>query len=228
MKIDLDKYNNKFVVYLLTSPSGKQYCGYSSDIKQRWKTASAYSGCTKIWNAIQKYGWENIKKEILYVFDNEQEALQKEIETIQEKDLINKGYNILTGGNIPPHGKQYLTPEGLKRLQLNGKRLANEIWSNPEKAAYAKQRMSEVAKKRADSMTEEERKQVYGAHNIGRTPSNAKPIYQIDKDTNKIIAEFKSAGEAAISLGINNSANIRRTANGTGKTAYGYKWRWKE
>lgn len=31
-----------------------------------------------------------------------------------------------------------------------------------------------------------------------------------------------------LSLDSNSSANIRRTARGTGKSAYGYAWRWKE
>ena len=34
---DLSQYNGKFVVYLMTFPNGKKYCGYSSNIKRRWR-----------------------------------------------------------------------------------------------------------------------------------------------------------------------------------------------
>lgn len=49
----------------------------------------------RVYKAIEKYGWENIKKEILYIFDNKQEALNKEHEVIDEMRLLDsdKGYN---------------------------------------------------------------------------------------------------------------------------------------
>lgn len=226
---NLDNYDGKYVVYLLTSPSGKQYCGYSSNIKRRWKSASQYEGCPKIYNAIQKYGWNNIRKEIIYVFDNKELALQKERQVIKEKNLIQNGYNSVEGGNEPPHGLQYISTEGYKKMQQNGKRLAEQIKNNTELKKYTIQRMREENHKARMTMTPEQRKLSYGARNIGRIPVNAKPIYQIDKDTDIIIAEFQSAGLAADALGNREySQNIRRTANGKGKTAYGYKWRWKE
>lgn len=228
--MELSQYNNKFVVYLMTFPNGKKYCGYSSNIKRRWRNANEYKG-QRVYKAIEKYGWENIKKEILYIFDNKQEALNKEHEVIDEMRLLDsdKGYNDVPGGGEPPHGLQYVSEQGYKNMQANGKRLANEIWNNPEKAEYSKKRMSEVDKAIALSLTPQERKERYGKHNIGRIASNAKPIYQIDSNTNEIIKEFLSAGLAAEFLGDRTyGANIRRVANGKGKIAYGYKWRWKD
>lgn len=40
--MELSQYNNKFVVYLMTFPNGKKYCGYSSNIKRRWRNANEY------------------------------------------------------------------------------------------------------------------------------------------------------------------------------------------
>ena len=40
------------------------YIGQTNDIKTRWKP-SAYKTCTKFYNAINKYGWNNFKHEIL-------------------------------------------------------------------------------------------------------------------------------------------------------------------
>ena len=231
-KEELQQFENKFVVYMLTSPSNKKYCGYSSNIIRRWKDSYEYRNNTAIYNAIQKYGWENIQKEILFVFDNAKDALLKEKEIIEEYDLLNKekGYNLVPGGGDPPHGKQFITPEGLKKMEENGHRLAKEVWGNPEKAAYAIQRMKEETHKARMKMTEEQRKESFGKHNLGQTPPNAKSIYQLDKNTLEIIAEYPSSNHASLEItgSKEGSSNIRAVARGKKNSAYGYKWRWKE
>ena len=229
-KIELKEYDHKFVVYLLVFPNEKIYCGYSSNIKRRWQGAYEYR-TQLVYKAIEKYGWKNIKKYIYFSSDNKEEALQKEKEVISELDLLNpkNGYNNVEGGNDPPHGLQYVSEEGYKRMQENGKRLAQEVWSNPEKAAYVIQRMREETHKKRMEMTPEQRKKSFGEHNIGNKAPNAKKIYQIDKDTDAIIAEYESSRFAAKALGNENySSNIRLVACGKRKTAYGYKWRWVE
>lgn len=136
---DLSQYNGKFVVYLMTFPNGKRYCGYSSNIKRRWRDDREYQ-TQNVYKAIQKYGWNNINKEVLYVFDNKEKALQKEYDLIEQLKLLDpkNGYNLVPGGGDPPHGLKYVSKEGYKRMQANGKRLANEIWNNPEKAEVSK------------------------------------------------------------------------------------------
>ena len=230
--IQLDKYKNKFVVYLLIFPNNKIYCGYSSNIKKRWRNEKGYREQHFIYRAIQKYGWENVKKYIYKVFNNKENALQEEYNIIKIFDLKNpqKGYNLVDGGGDPPHGLKYVSKQGYQNMVANGKRLANEIWNNPEKTAYVIQRMQEETHKKRMLLTKTELKEKYGQCNIGKTPSNAKTILQIDLKTNKVLKEYPSARQAAISLGLdpNSSANIRRTARGIGKSAYGYAWRWKE
>ena len=54
------------------------------------------------------------------------------------------------------------------------------------------------------------------------------PIYQLDKNTEEIIAEFDSAKDAAIALGLSGSSHIVGVLNGKRKTCAGYKWRRKE
>ena len=57
----------RFIVYKHTSPNGKVYIGMTC-LKpiQRWKKdGSGYKRNTHFWGAIQKYGWENFKHEIL-------------------------------------------------------------------------------------------------------------------------------------------------------------------
>lgn len=92
-----------YFVYKHTSPSGKVYIGITSkNPKIRWNYGHNYKHSVGFWNAIQKYGWCNIKHEILYSGLTKQDA-----ETI-EKELIKKyrstdsnfGYNILEGGDV--------------------------------------------------------------------------------------------------------------------------------
>ena len=55
-----------YVVYKHTSPSGKVYIGITGqDIHRRWRNnGEGYRG-QLFYNAIKKYGWENISHEIL-------------------------------------------------------------------------------------------------------------------------------------------------------------------
>ena len=53
-----------------------------------------------------------------------------------------------------------------------------------------------------------------------------KPVYQINKDTNEIVATFNSTNEAGRFLGKRNGNHIAEVCNGIHKTAYGFKWRY--
>ena len=55
----------------------------------------------------------------------------------------------------------------------------------------------------------------------------AKPVFQIDKNTNEVIAEFPSIKEVQRQLGINQS-NISECCLGKRNTAGGFKWQYKK
>ena len=59
--------------------------------------------------------------------------------------------------------------------------------------------------------------------------AKSKPVLQIDKNTNEVIAEYPSLREVERQLGINNS-NVSRCCNNKPhhNTAYGFKWKYKE
>lgn len=104
MKI-LDKLNEerKYCVYIHTSPSRKVYIGITrTDPKKRWgKNGSGYKKQQYFWRAIQKYGWDNFKHEILYEHLTKEEAEGLEIQLIAEYRSNQKefGYNIENGGS---------------------------------------------------------------------------------------------------------------------------------
>lgn len=58
--------------------------------------------------------------------------------------------------------------------------------------------------------------------------NQGKPILMLDKDTEEIIKEFSNCTEAMNYLGAKQKESISSCARGIQKTAFGYKWRYKE
>lgn len=74
---------NKYLIYIHIFPNRKKYIGVTSQKpNQRWRNGKGYYGSTRIYNAIQKYGWENIEHKILFTGLTKEEAEQKEKELI--------------------------------------------------------------------------------------------------------------------------------------------------
>lgn len=93
---------NNYTVYKHTSPSGKTYIGITSKNPiERWRNGRGYEHNKHFYSAILKYGWDNIKHEILFTDLSKEEAEQKEIELIASHRSNNHefGYNVENGGN---------------------------------------------------------------------------------------------------------------------------------
>lgn len=102
--------------------------------------------------AIRKYGKQFFKKEILFVFDNENDMNQKEKELVTESFIAsNKNYNKGIGGEGGSHfkGKTH-SEETKKRLSEIAKK---QIFSDA-----AKQKISEANRKRV--LSEETKKKI--------------------------------------------------------------------
>lgn len=93
-----------YSVYKHTFPNNKIYIGITSrKPESRWGlNGNGYKLQSLIYNAIQKYGWDNIQHEVLFNNLSREEAEQKEIELIAkyQSNNIRFGYNISDGGNI--------------------------------------------------------------------------------------------------------------------------------
>lgn len=74
---------NTHKVYRLTFPNGATYYGESQDPKRRWKSGWGYRNQPAVWGLIHKYGWGEVKKDIIAEFDNLEPALQYETRMIQ-------------------------------------------------------------------------------------------------------------------------------------------------
>lgn len=121
-----------FSVYKHTCPNGKVYIGITHrKPTARWGNGlSSYKHNAHFMNAILKYGWDNIKHEVLYSGLSQKEAEDKEIELISIYKSTDRkyGYNTCVGGrvnkgfHISPKGKL-----GISKAQKGRKRKKEEI-----------------------------------------------------------------------------------------------------
>lgn len=102
---------------MMKFPNGKKYIGQSVDIYNRikqhnWASTKDGKTQTKLYNALNKYGLENVELIILWKksrdWELEEETKREmdklEIEYIKEYDCIDNGYNVLTGGQAKHTG----------------------------------------------------------------------------------------------------------------------------
>lgn len=131
--------SEEYTVYKHTAPNGKVYIGITrvNPIK-RWKNGHGYKSNEHFTNAIIKYGWDNIKHEILKTGLNKEEAESEEIRLISyyRSNTREFGYNIDGGGNstgkMSEETKRKLSEQSKKRYENKenhpryGKHLSDE------------------------------------------------------------------------------------------------------
>ena len=148
-----------YCVYMHTTPSNKRYIGITQQTpEKRWQKGHGYDYGSNdyFYNAIKKYGWGNIKHEILFDNIEKEDAERLEIDLIAKYKTTNPnyGYNHETGGMaFEKHTEEY--KQRMSKLQ-------KQIWANsPER----RKRMSEMAKGRVVS---EHQKELLRKANLGK------------------------------------------------------------
>lgn len=140
-------------IYLITSPSNKKYVGKCSiEPEQKsilFQAASKYFHHIKrpILNAIRKYGWENMKFEIIERNDDwtDQELNDREKYWIEHYDTLRLGYNITGGGEGHTSESAKLFWEQVTE-EWKQKRAKN--CSQGQKKRYSRSGDSDLTKKR--------------------------------------------------------------------------------
>lgn len=187
-----------YCVYRHTFPNGKVYIGITcQNPKSRWKNGLGYYKQNLIYNAINKYGWKNIKHEIIDSGLNKEEAEQKEMELIirHQSNKRKFGYNIENGGSTS--GKH--SKETIKKM--------SESQIGEKNHMYGKIPSKETRDKISQSLKEKINKK------------NGKQVYCIE--TCKTYNSIRHAeDETMISR-----HSISRNCNGIIKTAGGYHWK---
>lgn len=224
----------EYCIYKHTLPNDKVYIGQTCNIHTRWH-ASSYVGNCLFYRAIQKYGWNNIRHEILEEGLSLEEANEREkyYISLYQSTNSNYGYNLRDGGESGGKlvNKSSLFKERYKKVyqyDLEG-HFINE-WSSLTLAAES---LGDVKKISAiSSCCHGNKKTAYGYQwryeKVDSLPSQsrtgiAKKIIQKDLDGN-IIQTYNSLAEAKQALGMKSHKSISNVLNGLAKTAYGFKW----
>lgn len=99
-----------FTVYMHICPNNKVYIGITSQKpNERWINGKGYQNNIHFYRAIQKYGWDNIKHEIIAENLTAEQAQKLEIELIEKYQSFNpdKGYNKSIGGQFGMYGVKH-------------------------------------------------------------------------------------------------------------------------
>lgn len=206
--------SESYSVYKHTSPSGKIYIGITSkDVEERWKRGNGYKYNPRFYNAILKYGWDNIKHEVLFSGLSSEEAAEKEIELIRyyHSDDGKNGYNVYPGGKLISQSTKDKMKEYWRDSEWREKTLGNmkgktrtDAQKEHYKAARAKQPppSSEVRRKIRETLKKK----------TGENANRKKAVLQIEPVTMMVVNKYPTAREAAAAVGmsINSIATICR------------------
>lgn len=110
----------KFIVYEHLFPNGKRYFGITCKTpEKRWQNGTGYDKNHQpvIYNAIQKYGWDNIQHLILFSDLSLEEACEKEKELIAEYKTNCSRYGDLYGYNMTDGGEGTIGHSSSERVK---------------------------------------------------------------------------------------------------------------
>lgn len=96
------------------------YIGVTKSIKRRFEEHKNRPSNAHLKNAINKYGWDSLVKEVLIIAD-EAYCLAIELK-LRANDKM--GWNLIVGGGMPPSscGKKFIRSEEWKRKQSEAKK----------------------------------------------------------------------------------------------------------
>jgi group I intron endonuclease len=209
-----------YTVYKHTFPNNKVYIGITSkSITRRWRNGEGYRNKQQlIYRAINKYGWDNIKHEMLFTGLTKEQAEQKEIELIKLYNSTDSqyGYNAESGGNV----NKTLSESTREKIRLAnvGKRHSEDT----------KRKMSESQKGKRHLSNEQLKKMRAGRNynftvwNKGKCVDTKVPVIQYDKCGNKI-KEYINVHVAQEETGIQ---HIYDVCKGKRKSAGGFIWKY--
>lgn len=225
---------NNYLVYKHTAPNGKVYIGITCQrVTRRWKNGRGYEGCTVFYRAVQKYGWQNIKHEIVAEGLSNEEACLMEQQLIAEYKSSDPryGYNMTFGGEHYDPNEEWR-----KRASESHKRYYQE---HPEaRERVAEQNRGRVCSEENKEYFRAKMKQYYIDHpeereRVANTfrgmkrseefcrklgERKSKPIICLDTGI-----RYKSITNAAAELGLNRMG-ITQMLRGKSKTCGGFKF----
>jgi hypothetical protein len=231
-----------YTVYKHTAPNGKVYIGITSlPPEHRWNKGRGYSNNYHFFNAIIKYGWDNITHAVLHSGLAQEDALHIEAQLIAQyhSDDPQYGYNNSAGGTVPTKRQKAICqytmsgeliaeyPSLINACQITG--------ANPGSVSHAcngkRKAVNGYLWKYKNDGTE---LIIPVRHKTTKLAKSKKiSVDQYDKEGN-LIASYDSIAEAHAKTGINAACiclcckGDNSTANIKRKTAGGYVWKYAE
>ena len=202
-----------FTVYKHTSPSGKVYIGITClTPKKRWQNGRGYRNNPHFQAAIEKYGWESFKHEILAAGLTKEAAEEMEVKLIAQYSSSDQrfGYNIERGGSLPGRASE----ETRRKI---GEANRCRIWSED-----SRRKIGAASKGRKPTL--ETRLKMSQAHRGATHGEEAKNKIRAAKQKKVVCIEtgrcYTSISEAAEDLGCSPSL-IAGVCRGVHKTTHG-------
>ena len=237
----------KYIVYKHTTPNQKVYIGITCNIpKKRWNYGKGYLKCPLFYNAILKYGWNNIKHEILFTNLSAKQAKDKEKELIAyyKSNQRKYGYNLTNGGDGAEgykHTQETRLKMSLNHYNCSGKNnpMYNTKMSEEHKKLLisyhlgiprkeeTKEKISLALKgiKRSEEFKQKHKgKNNWSYGRKGSKSATAKPIIQLNQN-GEFIKTWDSITEASIYINVTVQSICKALKRGT--NCKGYKWKYK-
>ena len=208
---------NNICIYKHTSPSGKVYIGQTGQKPEnRWDNGKGYKS-GYFYCAIKKYGWDNIRHEVLFTGLDQLNADIIEEDLIYYYKQIGKSYNLANGGSVNRGWK--MSDEAKEKLRIinTGRTLSDE--------AKEKIRLSKLGEKNPNygkSPSKETREKISKAGK-GR---GAKRVKQIDPESGEVVKIWDSETEACEFY--NGNPGLISNAIRRNSITKGYYWKFED
>lgn len=184
-----------YCVYKHTTPSGKVYIGITKqEPEKRWGNGNNYCQNRYFHSAIKKYGWENIKHEILVSGLTRSEAEAMEIAEIEKNKSSERkfGYNLTKGGEKA--GKY--TEESKRKMSLA--KVGKTPWNkgipltDEQRKKMSNSLKGRTSPRKGCTATEETRKKLSESHK-GKVSPRRKAVRDIE--SGEIFTSLHDAAE---------------------------------
>lgn len=182
--------------------------------------------------AIKKYGKENFSWEVIDTALSKEELSQKEIDWIRQCNTYigfdnYNGYNMTLGGE----GGGYAHTEETKKLLSEMKKGIVGADHPRYGSNHTDDTKNKISKAKKGVKKTFEQKQNISKGHMGLFSNDKHPmaraVVQLTLD-GEFVAEYPTAKQAKEALNASNASNITRCCKGERKTAYKFKWMYKD
>lgn len=209
---------NNISIYRHIFPNGKVYIGQTCQKPEyRWNNGRGYKSSPFIFNAINKYGWNNIQHEVLFTGLDQLNADIIEEDLIYYYKQIGKSYNLASGGSVNRGWK--MSDEAKEKLRIinTGRTLSDE--------AKEKIRLSKLGEKNPSygkSPSKETRQKI----SKSMKGKGTKRVKQIDPESGEVVKIWNSQTEACEFY--NGNPGLISDAIKRNSLTKGYYWKFED